>query len=65
MSRCSAPVCSQCGRALPAGPDERRRWAHENLLDQGEDDQAVSSMLLCPECRAEGEEHEFEEGAGD
>ena len=42
--------CSQCGRLVPVGPD-----ANED----------AAAMLLCPECRREAGEHEFEEGGGD
>jgi len=43
-------ACSQCGRPVPAGPD----------LDED-----AAALLLCPDCRRELEEHEFEEGGGD
>jgi hypothetical protein len=55
-------VCSQCGRDAPSDPVELMTWRHGELALEGEVDEG---LLLCPDCDAEDQEREFDEGAGE
>ena len=51
-------ACAQCGRQ-PAPLEDLASWKHAQQVLDGEVD---PSLLLCPECRAEHLELEYDEG---
>jgi hypothetical protein len=61
----SGLCCSQCARPLPADPEECAEWVNVDAVRANRHDGDVLTILLCPECRTDDREHEFEEGGGD
>ena len=59
--------CSQCARPLPPDPGERARWANADLFGRNgyDEDDSMLTLLVCPDCRADDEEQEFDPGGGD
>ena len=55
-------VCSQCGRHAPADPAELADWEHGPALTAGDLTDETAALLLCPDCRDENREREFDEG---
>jgi hypothetical protein len=54
--------CAQCGRPLPSDAAELADWRNGDLVAEGELDETVAGMLVCPEC-AEGDLFgEYDEG---
>jgi len=61
MPTTTTVVCAQWGRAAPSDPAKLVAWRHGELAL---DDEVEEGLLLCPDCDAEDQDHEFEEGEG-
>lgn len=58
----SSLACSQCGRSAPTDRAELQRWKHGDLASDGEVDEVVATMLLCPDCVEEDRAREYDAG---
>src|SRR5262245_17533620 len=49
-----AAECAQCGRVAPDHAEELAHWRHGDLVLEGDLDDVMAGMVVCPECDAAG-----------